>query len=162
MDAEEILLVAPAPVAPGRRGSFGAAPAATSLAMLLPALAQGLRIKLLSEAPESLESPVPTGVEVVGPEAYASSAALQALPHVYELGDRPWHAFALRLARRGGGLLVLNHLSLHGLVEAETLGVGDQAGYVAACTARAASPAPSSRVGAYEAWALRYAARRYR
>ncbi|MBR0657467.1 glycosyltransferase family protein [Plastoroseomonas arctica] len=137
MSAPEILLAAPPPAALDDPARFGAAPAATSLAALLPVLAQDMRIRLLVASPESMAWPVPPGIDVVGPDAFAASAALRALPRVFELGDHPAHRFVLDLARGGGGLLVLNDLSLHGLVEAETLGAGDGAAYAAACTAEA-------------------------
>jgi len=133
----EILLAAPPPAAAGTRANVAAAPASTCLAALLPVLAADLRIRLLLETPGQLDWPLPADVDVVGPEAFAASPALQALPRVCELGDHPAHRFVLGIARGGGGMLVLNDLSLHGLVEAETLGAGDPEAYVAACTAEA-------------------------
>jgi glycosyltransferase involved in cell wall biosynthesis len=71
------------------------------------------------------------GALVISQARYLSAGWLRRLPHLYQLGNNPDHAFVYRACQRVPGVVVLHDPVLHHLIEELTLGRRDPQAYEA-------------------------------
>lgn len=123
-----LVVVAPLPPSPSGIAAY--------TAELLPELARHRRVTVVVGTEAAAEAaPRDLPARVISERAWRADPALQAQPHLHQLGNSLDHAHVYRAALRRPGVVALHDVVLHHLVEALTLGRGSPHAYAAALTA---------------------------
>lgn len=93
---------------------------------LLPALSKIRPVVVVCERPAAQSA---GDWLTMSPHDHERAPALQAWPHIYQIGNNADHVFAYRAFQKHPGILVQHDFNLHYLVEDATLAAGDAAGY---------------------------------